>query len=73
VLAPLFAPSFGRLSIAALGLLIAGVILNLHAAFLSAHDMMLGRGGLTRMLLGSVADKVVRGSSIPVLVCRQGH
>jgi len=29
-----------------------------------------GRGGLTRALLGSVADKVVRGASIPVLVCR---
>jgi nucleotide-binding universal stress UspA family protein len=29
-----------------------------------------GRGGLSRMLLGSVADKVVRGSSHPVLVCR---
>ena len=29
-----------------------------------------GRGGLTRALLGSVADKVVRGATIPVLVCR---
>jgi nucleotide-binding universal stress UspA family protein len=29
-----------------------------------------GRGGLTRALLGSVADKVVRGTTIPVLVCR---
>ena len=29
-----------------------------------------GRGGLTRMLLGSVADKVVRGASIPVLLQR---
>ncbi len=28
-----------------------------------------GRGGLRRMLLGSVADKVVRGCSLPVLVC----
>ncbi|MEZ4417689.1 MAG: universal stress protein [Gemmatimonadota bacterium] len=27
-----------------------------------------GRGGLERLLLGSVADKVVRGSEIPVLV-----
>jgi nucleotide-binding universal stress UspA family protein len=27
-----------------------------------------GRRGLSRMLLGSVADKVVRGSSLPVLV-----
>jgi nucleotide-binding universal stress UspA family protein len=29
-----------------------------------------GRGGLSRLLLGSVADKVVRGSEVPVLVCR---
>lgn len=29
-----------------------------------------GRGGPSRLLLGSVADKVVRGSSLPVLVCR---
>lgn len=29
-----------------------------------------GRGGLARVLLGSVADKVVRGSSTPVLVHR---
>jgi nucleotide-binding universal stress UspA family protein len=26
--------------------------------------------GVSRLLIGSVADKVVRGSSIPVLVCR---
>jgi nucleotide-binding universal stress UspA family protein len=29
-----------------------------------------GRGGLVRMLVGSTADKVVRGASIPVLVYR---
>jgi len=29
-----------------------------------------GRGGLRRMALGSVADKLVRGAEIPVLVCR---
>jgi nucleotide-binding universal stress UspA family protein len=29
-----------------------------------------GRGGLTKALLGSVADKVVRGATRPVLVCR---
>jgi nucleotide-binding universal stress UspA family protein len=29
-----------------------------------------GRGSLSRLLLGSVSDKVVRGSSLPVLVCR---
>jgi nucleotide-binding universal stress UspA family protein len=27
-----------------------------------------GRGGLSRLLLGSVADKVIRGSHVPVLV-----
>jgi nucleotide-binding universal stress UspA family protein len=31
-----------------------------------------GRGA-SRLLIGSVADKVVRGSSIPVLVCRLPH
>jgi nucleotide-binding universal stress UspA family protein len=29
-----------------------------------------GRGGWTRIALGSVADKVVRGSQIPVMVYR---
>lgn len=29
-----------------------------------------GRGGLTRLLLGSVADKVIRGSTLPVLVAK---
>jgi nucleotide-binding universal stress UspA family protein len=29
-----------------------------------------GRGGLSRMLLGSVADKVIRGSKLPILVNR---
>ncbi len=29
-----------------------------------------GRGGISRLMLGSVADKVVRGSSLPVLVGR---
>jgi nucleotide-binding universal stress UspA family protein len=29
-----------------------------------------GRGGLTRLLIGSVADKVVRGADVPVLVYR---
>jgi nucleotide-binding universal stress UspA family protein len=31
-----------------------------------------GRGGLGRVFLGSVADKVVRGATIPVLVLRPG-
>jgi nucleotide-binding universal stress UspA family protein len=29
-----------------------------------------GRGGVSRMVLGSVADKVIRGSAVPVLVQR---
>ena len=29
-----------------------------------------GRGGLSRLFLGSVADKVIRGTSVAVLVCR---
>ena len=29
-----------------------------------------GRGGLKRLLLGSVADKVIRGTFVPVLVFR---
>ncbi len=31
-----------------------------------------GRGGASRLLLGSVADKVLRGSPVPVLVFRFG-
>jgi len=30
-----------------------------------------GRKGLPRLLLGSVADKVIRAATIPVMVCRQ--
>ena len=29
-----------------------------------------GRSGFSRLIMGSVADKVIRGSSRPVLVCR---
>ena len=29
-----------------------------------------GRGGLKRLLLGSVADRIVRSGALPVLVCR---
>ena len=43
-------------------------------ARLSAADLIAiashGRGGLGRMLLGSIAEKLVRGSGLPVLVCR---
>jgi nucleotide-binding universal stress UspA family protein len=28
-----------------------------------------GHGGATRLILGSVADKVIRGSQVPVLIC----
>lgn len=38
------------------------------AAAVATH----GRGGLQRVLLGSVADKVVRGARTPVLVVRPG-
>jgi nucleotide-binding universal stress UspA family protein len=47
-----------------------------HAARSGADLIALethGRGGVPRLLMGSVADKVVRGSSIPVLICRYGH
>jgi nucleotide-binding universal stress UspA family protein len=40
-----------------------------HAADLIALSTH-GRGGLARMLLGSVADKVVRGADVPVLLQR---
>ena len=36
---------------------------------LSTH----GRGGLSRVMQGSVADKVVRGATVPVLVHRPTH
>jgi nucleotide-binding universal stress UspA family protein len=32
-----------------------------------------GRSGLSRFLLGSIADKVIRGSSVPVLVHHQSN
>jgi nucleotide-binding universal stress UspA family protein len=32
-----------------------------------------GRGGITRLLLGSVADKVLRGASVPLLVHRSAE
>jgi nucleotide-binding universal stress UspA family protein len=32
-----------------------------------------GRGGIDRLLLGSVAEKVVRGSNVPVLTVRVGE
>jgi nucleotide-binding universal stress UspA family protein len=50
-----------------------GVVLLREAELLGADLMALetqGRRGLSRMMLGSVADKVVRGATIPVLVQR---
>jgi nucleotide-binding universal stress UspA family protein len=29
-----------------------------------------GRSGLSRLIIGSVADKIIRGATTPVLVCR---
>jgi nucleotide-binding universal stress UspA family protein len=31
-----------------------------------------GRGGVARLVLGSVADKVIRGGTVPVLLHRAG-
>jgi nucleotide-binding universal stress UspA family protein len=42
-----------------------------HAADLIALSTH-GRGGVARLLLGSVADKVVRGAGVPVLVQQPG-
>ena len=46
----------------------------LDEAYNQAMDLIAlqthGRRGLARLLLGSVADKVVRGSSLPVFLCR---
>jgi nucleotide-binding universal stress UspA family protein len=48
----------------------------LREAVLSGADLIAlethGRGA-SRLLIGSVADKVVRGSSLPVLICRLPH
>ena len=45
------------------------------ASRLSADAIALttrGQGGLSRLLLGSVADKVIRGATMPVLICPPG-
>jgi nucleotide-binding universal stress UspA family protein len=46
----------------------------LEQASVSGADLIAlvthGRGGINRLLMGSVADKVIRGSSLPVLICR---
>jgi nucleotide-binding universal stress UspA family protein len=59
----------------------ARVVVHLHAATAILEELQggtidalalatHGRGGLSRLLLGSVADKVLRGTSIPVLLHR---
>lgn len=48
------------------GIIDAARKLDVDLLVLSSH----GRGGLARMVLGSVADKVIRGTTRPVLVIR---
>jgi nucleotide-binding universal stress UspA family protein len=50
----------------ALAILHEAVAPNVDLVALQTH----GRGGLARLLLGSVADKVIRGAGVPVLVRR---
>ena len=40
---------------------------EIEAIALSTH----GRGGVPRLLLGSVADKLIRGAGVPILVNRR--
>lgn len=47
----------------------ARAILNVKGVDLIAMETH-GRRGLARFFLGSVADKVLRGASVPLLVCR---
>jgi nucleotide-binding universal stress UspA family protein len=50
---------------------VAETILDLaHSAVGLVAIATHGRGGLQRLLLGSVADKLVRAAEVPVLVCR---
>jgi nucleotide-binding universal stress UspA family protein len=51
---------------AATGILHALAELQADLVAMATH----GRGGLTRVLLGSVADKVLRGATVPVLLYR---
>lgn len=50
----------------AAGILATAEDLKVDLIALSTH----GRGGMARLLTGSVADKVIRGALQPVLVCR---
>lgn len=40
---------------------------EVEAIALSTH----GRGGVSRLLMGSVADKLIRGAAVPILVNRR--
>jgi nucleotide-binding universal stress UspA family protein len=53
----------------ATAILRAAVPPRIDAVALETH----GRHGLARLFLGSVADKVIRGASVPVLVHRPHH
>jgi nucleotide-binding universal stress UspA family protein len=53
----------------AVGVLRQAEELSASAIALATH----GRRGLSRMVLGSVADKVVRGTNVPVLLYRPRH
>jgi nucleotide-binding universal stress UspA family protein len=53
----------------------AGAIID-HAGTHGADLIALsssGAGGIRRVLLGSVADKIIRGADVPVLVCNTRH
>jgi nucleotide-binding universal stress UspA family protein len=49
----------------------------LRAVGEGGHDLLVvgthGRGGLKRLVLGSIAERVVRASPVPVLVARGEH
>jgi nucleotide-binding universal stress UspA family protein len=53
----------------AVAILQEAVAPRIDAVALETH----GRRGLARLFLGSVADKVIRGASVPVLVHRPAH
>jgi nucleotide-binding universal stress UspA family protein len=57
---------------ALLGTSVAGPLLDLGRAERSRLLALAtrGRGGASRMLLGSIADKLVRSAGVPVLVIR---
>lgn len=55
---------------------VSAALILAAAKDLGAHMIVMGthgRGGLSRALLGSVAEAVVRRSPVPVLLVREGH